>query len=144
MWTTMPFKLLINMTAFQLDSRYGFMFNSNQGFLKSYDLWQIPFSTTKSNKASLDDVYANLMEEKAKQTTHSLTQRSQDNSSYIDERIEIVKFIFETRQAENKAEAQRKENAELKQLLLSKAREKQVESLLEGSPEELIARASQL
>lgn len=132
------------MSPFQLDSRYRFEFPSKQGNISTYDLWQIPFSTTKPNKACLDNVYANLMEEKSKQQTHSLTQRSVANTNFVDERIAIVQFIFETRQEENKAEAAKKENAELKALLVSKAREKKVEQLLEGTPEELLARANSL
>jgi len=132
------------MTAFQLDSRYGFTYSSPQGFLVTKDLWEIPFGTTKFNKASLDNVYASLMDEKSKQTSHSLTQRSQTNNNFVDEKIEIVKFIFETRQAENAAKAQQDENKELKALLVAKAREKKVEQLLEGTPEELLARANSL
>lgn len=132
------------MNCFQLDSRYSFRYASNQGYLTTTDLWSIPFSSKVANKASLDNVYSNLMDEKSKQVTHSLTQRSVENDNFVDEKIEIVKFIFETRQAENAAEKQRLENKELKELLLNKAREKKVESLLEGSPEELIARANAL
>lgn len=132
------------MNCFQLDSRYSFRYASNQGYLTTTDLWSIPFSSNVANKASLDNVYSNLMDEKSKQVTHSLTQRSVENNNFVDEKIEIVKFIFETRQAEIAAEKQRLENKELKELLLNKAREKKVESLLEGSPEELIARANAL
>ena len=132
------------MTPFQLDSRYSFEYPSAQGFLSTKDLWEIPFSTIKSNRACLDNVYVNLMEEKSKQTSHSLTQRANTNTNFVDERIAIVQFIFETRQAENKAEVAKKENAELKALLVSKAREKKVEQLLEGTPEELLARANSL
>lgn len=132
------------MNSFILDSRHGFTFGSEQGFLSSRDLWNIPFSTTKPNKASLDGVYAKLMEEKSKSQTHTLTNSNASNINFIDERIEIVKYIFETRQKENALEAQKKENSELRKLLLEKAREKQVESLLEGTPEELIAKANAL
>lgn len=131
------------MTDFQLDSRYGFTYQSKIGYLATHNLWALPFSTTKSNKASLNGVYSNLMEEKGKQQTHSLTQ-TVEGDPYLDAKINIVKFIFETRQAEKVAKKQADENAELKQLLLSKAREKQVEAMLEGTPEELIAKAQSL
>ena len=123
---------------FERASRLGLRFDSIIGLLTVEDLWTLPLTSGgNSRKASLDDIaraqFA-LLKSDANVSFVEPTRKSND----IDQlKFDIVKHIIDVRLAENAAAATAKANKEKKQLILGIIAQKENETLLGASMDDL-------
>ena len=123
---------------FERASRLGLRFESAIGPLMIEDLWTLPLTSgSNSRKASLDDIaraqFA-LLKSDANVSFVEPTRKSND----IDQlKFDIVKHIIDVRLAENAAAATARANKEKKQLILGIIAQKENETLLGASMDDL-------
>lgn len=112
--------------------------NPNGGTLNVIDLWQLPL--TSNTKLSLDAIAVAIYSDIEKQPTISFVNQS--NSKQLDEKrnkLEIIKFVIETKQQENAAKLQEAQRKQRKQHLLQLLDEKENEQLRSKSIDEIRA-----
>lgn len=124
---------------FQQATRLKLRFITSVGNLSVEDLWDLPLTTTKANKASLDDVARSLHLQLQSNADISFVNTSTTTDPTIELSFDIVKHIIDVRLAENAAEALKKANKERKQHLLGILAQKENESLSQLSMDELRA-----
>ena len=73
--------------------KYRFPFN---GMISVEDLWDL-------NPAQLDKVYMDLKKEQKSDSGESLMTERTDADSIVDTKLELVKYIFDVKQAEKQA-----------------------------------------
>jgi len=100
-----------------------------RGVISTEDLWDLDVE-------ELDGIYKNLMAEKKDSETESLLSEKKTDS-ILENKIEIVKYIFGVKVEEAKAAELRAENAAKKQKILSILARKQDAELENKSAEEL-------
>jgi hypothetical protein len=104
-------------------------------------LWDLPLQTTRTNQSDLDGVGKVILRELRQQEEESLiTPANNAPKKELQLKLEVVKAIIETKQAENAAKvesaARESEKATLRQLLL----EKHAEELKGMTKEQIEAR----
>lgn len=124
---------------FQQAARLKLRFITPIGNLTVEDLWDLPLTTTKANKASLDDVARSLHLQLQSNADISFVNTSTMTDPTVKLSFDIVKHIIDVRLAENAAEALKKANKERKQHLLGILVQKENESLSQLSMDELRA-----
>lgn len=124
---------------FQQAARLKLRFITPVGNLTVEDLWDLPLTTTKANKASLDDVARSLHLQLQSNADISFVNTSPKTDQTVQLSFDIVKHIIDVRLAENAAEAAKKANKDRKQHLLGILAQKENESLSQLSLEELRA-----
>lgn len=119
-------------------TKENWLFDSGNGQLNVSDLWNLPL-TSKTNRPNLDDVARRLYNAIKEMNDVSFVNPSTNNSNTLQQRLELVKDIIATRQAENDAKNSERErqarNARIREILA----EKQEDSLKNMSVEELQA-----
>lgn len=123
------------MNIFEQASRKNLQFTTSRGSVATYELWDIPLTSTKG--FSLNDI--------AKAVKRSIDQEGEEDfvapksSGSTDNhlRLEILKHIIQVRQEENAKVVQQRENKEKKEKILAILEQKQNEELLNKSAEEL-------
>lgn len=130
---------------FEQASREKLRFPSIKGDLVIEQLWDLPLQTTRSNTVDLDSVARTVNADLKAVTEESFVQtRANPIKSQLTLKLDILKHIIATKQAENaeesRAAANKSEIARLKGLLA----EKNDEALKGLSPEELEAKIKQL
>jgi hypothetical protein len=121
---------------FERATRLNLRFDSSMGPLMIEDLWSLPL-TSGTRKANLDDIakaqFA-LLKSDANVSFVEPTRKSND----IDQlKFDIVKHIIDVRLAENALAAAAKANREKKQLILGIIAQKENETLLGASLDDL-------
>ena len=121
---------------FERATRLNLRFDSSMGPLMIEDLWSLPL-TSGTRKANLDDIakaqFA-LLKSDANVSFVEPTRKSND----IDQlKFDIVKHIIDARLAENALAAAAKANREKKQLILGIIAQKENETLLGASLDDL-------
>lgn len=113
--------------------------SSPNGDLSVEELWELPLSTTKPNRANLNDVAkAASRQLKAEGEEDFVNPRVSANDT-LELKLEIVKYIIGVKQAENAAVAQEAAKKEQKAKILDIISRKQ-DAALEGKPlDELLA-----
>lgn len=124
---------------FQQAARLKLRFITPIGNLTVEDLWDLPLTTTKANKASLDDVARSLHLQLQSNADISFVNTSTMTDPTVKLSFDIVKHIIDVRLAENAAEALKKANKERKQHLLGILAQKENENLSQLSMDELRA-----
>jgi hypothetical protein len=124
------------MSMFERATRLNLRFDSPMGPLMIEDLWSLPL-TSVTRKANLDDIakaqFA-LLKSDANVSFVEPTRKSND----IDQlKFDIVKHIIDVRLAENALAAAAKANREKKQLILGIIAQKENETLLGASMDDL-------
>lgn len=102
-------------------SRARLRFQSANGNLTVEDLWEIPLTTSSSNKASIENIGAGLLEKQSKYKQNSIlgpATRSAEQET-VDLAVEVLRTVAQIRQAEINAKtlaaAKASEAAKLKQ-----------------------------
>lgn len=117
-------------------TKENWLFDSGNGQLNVSDLWNLPL-TSKNNRPNLDDVARRLYNAIKEMNDVSFVNPVTNNSNTLQQRLELVKDIIATRQAENEAKNNERErqarNARIREILA----EKQEDSLKNMSVEEL-------
>jgi hypothetical protein len=121
---------------FERATRLALRFDSPKGPLMVEDLWLLPL-TSATSKANLDDIAKQqfaLLKSDANVSFVEPTRKSND----IDQlKFDIVKHIIDMRLAENALAAAAKANREKKQLILGIIAQKENETLLGASMDDL-------
>jgi hypothetical protein len=128
---------------FEKASRLKLSFASVKGSLTVEDLWDLPL--TSKNGCDLDTIAKAVNKDlKASEEESFVTPASNPQRSLLELRLEILKHIIVTRQAENQAALARKgREAELNRLVEILAK-KQDEAMMGMTPEEIQARINEL
>jgi len=107
------------MNIFEIAARKQFRYASPQGHLTTEQLYRLPLTST-TGKANLNDVAVNIANELDKTGARSfVTTASTDPArTELSQKLEVVKAIIATREAENAADqAKRNRRAEKEKLL---------------------------
>jgi len=130
---------------FEKASRAKLRFTSPQGPLSVEDLWDLPLTSDKPNRANLDDIAIALHRElEAKPKVSFVHASANQENSLTQMSFDIVKRVIEVRMAENAAAATARENKAKKQQLLGLISQKENEALGSKSLDELRAMAESL
>lgn len=131
------------MSLFEKASREKYRFETVKGNLSVEDLWDLPLvqpPRSKQEVPNLDDIAKGLYRTiKSADDVESFVLKNARKDTITPLKLEIVKHIIAVRMAEDDAAAKRKENAERKAKLLALIAQKEDESDLGKSREELMA-----
>lgn len=126
------------MSIFEQASRLKLRFTSPQGPLSVEDLWDLPLTSDKVNRANLDDIAITLHRElEAKPKVSFVHTGANPNDTTTQVAFEIVKHVIEVRLAENAAAKTANENKAKKQQLLGLIAQKENAALEGKSLDEL-------
>lgn len=127
----------INMNEiFEYATRHKLRF-AFKGVLSVEDLWDL-------NPESLDNIYTTLVREQRKHADDSLLTSKSDEDTELLVKIDIVRYIFETKESERKAREAEAERSAQKQRILGIIADKQDAELKNMSVEELQAKLNEL
>jgi hypothetical protein len=131
---------------FERATRERFRYESAQGTLSVEDLWDLPLTTERSNRACLDDIAKGLNKQlKAAVDEESFVKPKEESADTTTPAMfEIVKHIIQIRLAESEARRKAKETREKKQKIMALISEKQDEKLKSATIEELQAQMDAL
>ena len=110
--------------------RNKYRFPTNVGWLNVEDLWDL-------SAEHLDDVYKRLSGELKKVEGESLLTKASDINTEIKNKIDIVKYVFDTKIAEQEARNKQHERASHKQFLMGILKQKQTAEFEGKSIEDL-------
>lgn len=116
---------------FEIATRTKYRF-AYRGSIGVEDLWDLSMT-------ALDSVYKNLMSQKKAEDEDSLVTTKSDQSVELENKINIVKYIFAVKKGEADARQKQRENNAKRQKILGILAEKQDQDLRNKSPEELQA-----
>ena len=117
------------MEIFMRASKNKYRYNY-KGILDTSDLWDLSVT-------SLDTIYKGLKSQLKATQEESLLETKTKEDKVIEDKIEIVKFIFEAKQKQAEARVKARENRAKKQRLLEILANKKDQSLQGKSEEEL-------
>lgn len=118
-------------------SRRQLRFNSTKGQIQVEDLWDLPLT-------SLDAIAVNLDEQIQKAGKKSFLAKRAASTLELDIAFEIVKFILETRVAENEASKLKADKESQKAFLSNLLKEKQMDEIKGLSAAEIQAKIDAL
>lgn len=106
---------------FVIATRKNFLFASPQGNLTVQQLWRLPLTSTVANKANLNDVAVALADEIDKVGTRSFvdTASTDPRKTELNQKLEVVKYIIATVQAESQKEAERRDRKARREKILN-------------------------
>lgn len=110
-------------------------FNTTRGVLTTEDLWDLPL--TSNTKVSLNQIAVELHKQLQNESEFSLDTKASKPNVELQRKLDIVKYIYEVRVAENAAASNAQAKAEERQELLALIKEKEREALAGTSLEEL-------
>lgn len=125
----------MNINIFELATREKYRF-PYKGMISVEDLWDL-------DAAELDRVYKHLNKELKATDEESLIEIKSANVT-LNTKIEIVKYIFEVKRAEEEQRTNQMNNARQRQHILEILAKKQDESLQNMSEEELLKKLEEL
>lgn len=123
---------------FERASRLKVRFETAKGNLTVEDLWDLPLTSRNGN--NLDEI-AKELHRKVKESAEieSFVKKAVKKDTVTLLKFEVVKYIIDVRLAEEEAAEKRKANADRKAKLLALVAQKENESDLSKSREELLA-----
>jgi hypothetical protein len=132
------------MEQFEQAARLKLRFDSPQGSLTTEDLWGLPLTTERPNKASLNDIAKGI----ARQLKAEGEEDFVNPKSGADERLQlmlnIVKRVIEVKQAENAAAKEWADKRDRKAKIVEIMERKQDQALEGKSLDELQAELAAL
>lgn len=128
---------------FEKATRQKLRFDSSKGQLTVEDLWDLPL-TSATGKANLDDVARTLHRQLKNDDNVSFVNVEQKSDETVQLKFDIVKHIIDVRLAENATANVLRSNAEKKQNLLAIIAQKESETLMGASLDELKAMVASL
>ena len=115
-------------------------FSSTKGLLTTEDLWDLVLESKNGNNPDLNSVAKNIAREiKQFGDEDFVGTTTSDKTDELKLKLEIVKFVIETKKAEHAAKLLANKNAELKRIIAETINNKQNQALQEKSLEELQA-----
>jgi len=128
------------MDLFAIATRNNFRYDTPVGTLITEQLWTLPLLSASPNKPSLNDTAVRISKLLKEQGEESFVEgRDNPLKSQLEQKLEVVKFIIATRQAENAAATARaasaSQHAKIDEIIASK----KDAALTEMSVEELEA-----
>jgi len=121
---------------FEKAVRMKLRFDSPQGALSVEDLWELPLTSTKG-RASLNDVAKVVARQLKSEGEEDFVNPQSGADKVLQFKLDLVKHVIQTRQAENEAERNLAERKEKKARLLELISRKQDQQLEAKSMEEL-------
>lgn len=118
-------------------TRKKYRFQSNKGLLTVEDLWEL-------NLAALDSIAVDLDEKIQKAGRKSFIERRSPSTTDDATKLDIVKFVIETKQTEADAAKVRAEKANQREFLKSLLEKKQIAQLENLTPEQIQAELAKL
>ena len=118
-------------------SRRALRFNSTKGSLNTEDLWLLPLE-------ALDKIAVSLDEQIQKAGKKTFLSKRAASTLELDIAFEIVKFILETRVAENEAAKEKAKKQDEKAFLTDLLKEKQMDAIKSLTTEEIQAKLDAL
>ena len=125
-------------------TRNKFRFQSTVGELTVEQLWDLDLE--HKTKPNLDNVYKNInkqIRDSQNDGDSYLTKQTKDNNE-LNEKLEIIKYIMDTKLLEKKEAISRKETTELYQKLLRIKADKTESELLNLTSEQIDAKIAEL
>jgi hypothetical protein len=119
-------------------SRIKLRFDTPKGLLSVEDLWDLPL-TSATGKANLDDIAKAAFQALKGSEVVSFVMRDKVADPTVQLRFDIIKFIIDTRLAENEAASTAQVNKERKQKFLALIEQKEFEQVASKSLDELKA-----
>jgi len=133
---------------FERATRKQYRFDSPNGQLATEDLWTLPRTTNKANRANLLDIAKGLSKQLKENSVDdeldALVSKSVKKNSELSDKFEIVKYILKVLGAEADAAELRKTNRDRRQKLVDIIAQKELEGLLGTDLEELKAMAASM
>jgi len=120
---------------FEKATRLKIRFATSAGQLAVEDLWDLPL--TSKTKVNLDDIASNIHKNLKSGDDVSFVVTEKKSNPIEQLRFDIVKYIIDTKLAENAVSAAAKAKSEQKQKILEIISQKEDESLLSMPLEEL-------
>ncbi len=111
-------------------SRKKYCFNTTKGQLDVADLWDLSLE-------SLDRIAVGVDTEITKVGSKSFISKKSNSTKELDDRLEIIKYVIQTKQEESDASKTRAEKAAKKARLMEVLAKKEDESLEKLTPEEI-------
>lgn len=125
---------------FEIASRQKFRFDTPKGLLSVEDLWELPLTSANAGRANLDDIAKALHREiRESDSAVSFVKPTEVNTTILQTKFEIVKYIIDVRVTERDAQAQAADRAARKQQLLAILERRENAELESKSPEEIRA-----
>lgn len=119
-----------NKNIFEIATRKAFRFTSTKGLLSVEDLWKL-------KRTELNNIYKGLASSIKKDEEMGLMKEKTEKDEDASIMMEIIKYIYEVKDEEEKAKANEKVKAEQKQLYMSILKQKEEEELKNLSADEL-------
>lgn len=124
---------------FEKASRLGLRFETHKGLLTVEDLWNLPLTSIRHDRANLDDIAVGLFRQLKESDTESFVKKAAKKDDTVQLAFDIVKHIIDVRIAEDEAAAIAKANAEKKRRILEIIAHKEDEQLTGLSLDDLKA-----
>lgn len=130
------------MSLFENATRRKYKFESAQGLITVEDLWDLDLKSKRG--ACLDDVAKAVNRQLKTVSEESFVDQPTKGNTELQEKLEIVKHIIATKQAENEAARQKADRSAQKARVLEILAKKQDDKLSNLSEEELSNLAKEL
>ena len=122
---------------FEKATRQQLRFNTKKGLLSVEDLWTLPLKTNLSVQVDLDEVAKTVHQELKSSEEVSFVAPVTASNTTAQLKMDIVKHIIAVKLAEKEAAEKAREVKEKKQKIMSIIAQKQDESLMNSSVEDL-------
>lgn len=123
---------------FQTASRLKLRFTTPAGPLSVEDLWELPLSANTQAKANLDDIARGLHSKLKNNENVSFVHKTAPTTQNLDQlRFDLVKHIIDVRLEERTESENRAANRARKQKLLEILEQKELQSLMAASPDDI-------
>ena len=132
------------MSIFEQATRSKLRFSTTKGMLTVEDLWDLPLVSRSGTQVNLDDLARAAYKEMEESACQSFVQKSSKISETAKLKFDTIKYIIDVRLAERDAASERAEKAAKKQRILELIANKEDESLVGKSLEELQKLAGEL
>ena len=126
------------LNLFEIASRENYTFETGKGVLSTNDLWNLPLES-KTNTPSLDSIAISLDQEIKNSASGSFVNKTgrTNQSSTTKNKLEIVKRVIEYKQEQIELAKEKQKSGAMREVILKALEQKQTESILTKSPEEL-------
>jgi hypothetical protein len=129
---------------FEKAARLKLRFVSPQGSLSVEDLWDLPLTSGRANIANLNNIAKDISRQLKAEGEEDFVNPKSGADEVLQLKLDILKHVIQTKQAENEASRAVAERKEKKERLLELIARKQ-DQALEGKPlEELQAMVAEL
>lgn len=123
---------------FEKASRQKLRFDTSVGQITTEDLWALPL-TSATGKTNLDDIARGLHKQLKNGDDVSFVDVAKKSDAVAQLKFDIVKYVIETRLAENEAKSQASAKADKKQRILQIVSEREDDALRSASVDDLKA-----